>query len=66
MPERKPFDPKNVFRNPIQIGILVDDLDKYLDNFNKILGMSPWQVSSFPPDNNKNVIPGIPWRTIGF
>ena len=54
-PPKTPFNPKRTFRNPIQIGILVDDLDGYLKNLEDIVGMEPWRIASFPPDNQPDV-----------
>jgi len=54
-PPKMPFNPKRTFRNPIQIGLLVDDLDSYLENLDQILGMGPWRIASFPPDSNPDV-----------
>jgi len=54
-PPKMPFNPKRVFKNPIQIGILIDDLDEYLKNLEEILGMGPWRISEFPPKGNGDV-----------
>ena len=46
------FDPKTTFRNPIQIGLLVDDLEPMLEKFEKIFGIGPFRscgVSSSRP-----------------
>lgn len=54
-PPKLNFNPKRVFRNPIQIGILVDDLDVYLKNLEEIVGMGPWRIATFPPEGNEDV-----------
>jgi len=54
-PPKQTIDPKKIFNNPIQIGILVDDLDKYLNNLESILGMGPWRIANFPPEGNEDV-----------
>ncbi len=54
-PPKMPFNPKHAFRNPIQVGILVDDLDEYLKNLEEIAGMGPWRIASFPPDSQPDV-----------
>jgi len=50
------FDPKTTFRNPIQIGLLVDDLEPMLENFEKIFGIGPFRVVEFPPPGHENVM----------
>lgn len=37
--------------NVRQIGILVDDIDKYLKNFTEILNMKPWNIYHFDPEH---------------
>lgn len=54
-PPKMPFNPKRVFKNPIQVGILVDDLDAYLKNLEEILGMGPWRIAEFPPAGNEDL-----------
>ncbi len=54
-PPKMPFNPKRVFKNPIQIGILVDDLDSYLENLEEIVGMGSWRIAEFPPAGNEDV-----------
>ncbi|RJP55373.1 MAG: hypothetical protein C4583_00595 [Anaerolineaceae bacterium] len=43
-------DIKKLFRNPIQIGLIVDDLDKVLKNLEEILGIGPFKIVDFPPE----------------
>ena len=49
------YVPESVFRNPIQIGLVVRDLDKTLENLQNILGMGPFNVVKFPPEGEENV-----------
>ena len=42
-------DAKELFRNPIQIGLIVEDLDKVLNNLEKYLGIGPFRIVDFPP-----------------
>jgi len=49
------FEPKEAFRNPVQIGMIVKDLDRYVNPLKKILGMGPFQVVDFPPKGTKDV-----------
>lgn len=49
------MDPKTVFHNPIQIGIIVKDLDKMLENLDKILGVKGFRIASFPPEGCEHV-----------
>ncbi len=41
--------PEDVFRNPIQIGVLVHDLDAYLTKLQDVFGMGPWRIAEYPP-----------------
>ncbi len=43
------FEPKDVFKNPIQIGMVVEDLEGALRNFEEILGIGPFTIVDFPP-----------------
>lgn len=42
--------PEEIFRNPIQIGMVTDDLDSTLGYFRDILGIGPFTVVDFPPE----------------
>ncbi|OGO83754.1 MAG: hypothetical protein A2Y21_02800 [Clostridiales bacterium GWC2_40_7] len=48
-------NPASVFTMPIQIGMVVKDLDKTLENLQKIFGIGPFRVVDFPPSGNENV-----------
>lgn len=47
--QQKTINPKDIFTQPIQIGMLVRDLDAYLERLDKILGMGPFRVVDYPP-----------------
>jgi hypothetical protein len=49
-------DPKEVFRKPIQIGLLVDDLETVIQNLETIFGIGPFRVVNFPPPGFENVM----------
>ncbi len=42
--------PEETFRNPIQIGMVTDDLEGTLKTFQEILGIGPFNVVEFPPE----------------
>ncbi len=46
---------ENKFRNPIQIGIITDDLDKSIAYFKSILGIEPRAIADFPPEGYEDV-----------
>jgi len=48
-------DPKNTFRNPVQIGLLVDDLEKVLKNLEEIFGIGPFRIVDYPPPDLENL-----------
>lgn len=50
------FDPNETFRNPIQIGLLVDDLEKVMKNLEEIFGIGPFRIVDFPPPGYENVM----------
>lgn len=41
--------PDEVFQNPIQVGILVRDLDACLDKLTNVFGMGPFRIADYPP-----------------
>ena len=49
-PPKAEFNPKTVFDNPIQIGVLTRDLEGYLDKLERIFGIGPWRIASYPPE----------------
>jgi mannose-6-phosphate isomerase len=48
-PPTTDFDVKRAFDSPIQIGILVNDLDSTLEKLEKDFGMGPWRIAEYPP-----------------
>lgn len=38
-----------LFRNVIQIGMVVEDLDKTLQTFESLLGIGPFRITDYPP-----------------
>lgn len=48
-------DVKQYFRNPIQIGMVVEDLEGTMENLEKIFGIGPFRVVDFPPEGEENV-----------
>lgn len=44
------MNPANAFQNPIQIGIIVKDLDTLLANLKDILNVDNFRIASFPPE----------------
>lgn len=49
MEESKQINPKEIFKNPIQIGVLVEDLDSYLEKLERIFGIGPFRIADYPP-----------------
>lgn len=46
----------SVFRNPIQIGLIVEDLEETLCNLQNLLGIGPFRVVEFPPEGQEDVM----------
>ncbi len=46
---------KKAFRNPIQIGLIVDDLESTLENLQNLFGIGPFKIVDFPPEGEKDV-----------
>ncbi len=55
-PPKPVLDPKEYFKNPIQIGILVNDLDKYLGKLESVFGIGPFRIAKYPPEGE------VPYR----
>lgn len=51
MAEKKKINPKEIFCNPIQVGVLVKDLEGYLQKLNDVFGMGPFRIAEYPPEN---------------
>ena len=43
------MNPKDIFTNPIQVGVLVKDLDSYLEKLEQVFGMGPFRIVDYPP-----------------
>lgn len=43
-------DAKNIFGDPIQIGLIVEDADKIMKNLQDILGIGPFRVVDYPAE----------------
>lgn len=41
-----------LFHNVIQVGMVVSELEKTLDNFQKILGIGPFRIAEYPPKDD--------------
>ena len=54
-PDGKIF-PEDVFRNPIQVGVLVKDLDRYLQKLQSVFGIGPFRIAEYPPKDE------VPYR----
>ena len=50
------FNPKETFRKPIQIGLLVDDLEKVLKNLEDIFGIGPFRIVEFSPPGHEDIM----------
>ncbi len=48
-----PYDgsvfPEEIFRNPIQVGVLVRDLDEYLQKLQDVFSIGPFRIAQYPP-----------------
>lgn len=55
-----PYDgsvyPDELFRNPIQVGVLVKDLDEYMKKLNEVFSIGPFRIAQYPPADD------IPFR----
>ena len=40
---------------PIQIGLIVKDLEKTLENLQNIFGIGPFRIVDFPPKGHENI-----------
>lgn len=49
------FKPQETFRHPIQIGMLVDDLEPVLQRLEEIFGIGPFRIVDFPPEGHEDV-----------
>lgn len=49
-PPKPELNPKDYFKNPIQIGVLVDDLESYLKKLESVFGIGPFRIAEYPPE----------------
>lgn len=52
------INPKETFTNPIQIGLIVKDLDTLFANLEEVLGIekSDFRIASFPPEGHEDIL----------
>jgi methylmalonyl-CoA/ethylmalonyl-CoA epimerase len=50
------INPNEIFRRPIQIGMVVDDLETAMKKLENILGIGPFRVVDFPPTGNDDIM----------
>ena len=50
---------EEVFRNPIQIGMVTDDLEKTLSDFQEILGIGPFTLGNRGSKEGPGVLGGV-------
>lgn len=48
-------NPGKTFSKPIQIGLIVSDLETTLDNLQKIFGIGPFRIVNYPPEGMENI-----------
>ena len=46
--------PKEFFSRLIQVGVIVRDLDRALENYARLLGIESFRISKYPPDDEPN------------
>jgi catechol 2,3-dioxygenase-like lactoylglutathione lyase family enzyme len=51
----KPFAPKEMFKNLVQIGVVVADLEKTTQYLSEIFGMGPFRTIDWPPEGRKDI-----------
>ena len=49
------FSPKTVFSNPVQVGVVVEDLDKTIQALTTVFGMGPFRVIDWPPPGRTDI-----------
>lgn len=47
---------EQLFRNLIQVGMVVSDLDKTLEAFQSLLGIGPFRIAEYPPAGEENCL----------
>lgn len=48
-PPKPELNPKDYFKDPIQIGVLVNDLEQYLEKLESVFGIGPFRIAEYPP-----------------
>lgn len=48
-PPDESINPKEIFVNPIQVGVIVNNLEGYLQKLNDVFGMGPFRINEYPP-----------------
>ncbi len=47
--------PEGAFRQCIQVGVIVKDLDRKIENLRRIFGIGPFRVIEFPPEGRTDM-----------
>ena len=53
-PPQPELDPRMLVRDPIQVGVLVRDLESYLAKLEEVFGIGPFRIAEYPP---KDAVP---------
>ena len=48
-PPKPELNPKDYFKDPIQSGVLVNDLEQYLEKLESVFGIGPFRIAEYPP-----------------
>ncbi len=56
MSDKVMLNAKEIFKQPIQVGVLVKDLEGYLSKLQNVFGMGPFRIADYPPEDE------IPFR----
>jgi methylmalonyl-CoA/ethylmalonyl-CoA epimerase len=54
MSNKAPSSPKDMFSNCVQIGIVVADIDRAMNNLTEIFGIGPFRIIEWPPDDRSD------------
>jgi methylmalonyl-CoA/ethylmalonyl-CoA epimerase len=49
------FNPKEIFNNFVQVGIVVMDIERSIRNLSKIFGIEPFRVIDWPPMDREDI-----------
>ena len=47
--------PEDIFRNLVQVGIVVDDIDRTIKVLSEVFGIGPFRTISFPPPDRDDI-----------